>query len=179
MIRAPALLALALLTACTPSGDGTDESTAASSSLSASSYAAREREVLESATSIREPCLDHDPLRNAYFGELHVHTSYSMDAFAFDTQELGLAKIAARIIELTGYLHERLDAAGIWLLSTRDPEHLSGITVAAADNPAEVVARLREQGIIVSTRGEGIRVSLHYYNNHDDIDRFVDALASA
>ena len=94
-------------------------------------------------------------------------------------QELGLAKIAARITELTVYLHERLDAAGIWLLSTRDPEHLSGISVAAADNPAEVVAHLREQGIIVSTRGEGIRVSLHYYNNRDDIDRFVDALASA
>ncbi len=93
-------------------------------------------------------------------------------------QELGLAKIAARITELTVYLHERLDTAGIWLLSTRDPEHLSGISVAAADNPAEVVAHLREQGIIVSTRGEGIRVSLHYYNNRDDIDRFVEALAS-
>ncbi len=55
-------------------------------------------------------------------------------------------------------------------------EFMKRVTVAAADDPAEVVTRLREQGIIVSTRGEGIRVSLHYYNNRDDIDRFLEGL---
>jgi hypothetical protein len=27
-----------------------------------------------------------NPLRNAYFGDLHLHTRYSMDAFAFGTR---------------------------------------------------------------------------------------------
>lgn len=94
-------------------------------------------------------------------------------------QELGIENIAARIVELTQYLHKRLDAADIWVLSARDEAHLSGITIAAADDPAAKVARLREQGILVSTRGEGIRVSVHYYNNHEDIDRFVEALEAA
>ena len=32
----------------------------------------------------REPCAHHDPLRQAFFGDLHVHTGYSHDAAALD-----------------------------------------------------------------------------------------------
>jgi hypothetical protein len=34
----------------------------------------------------REPCADHNPLRNAYWGDLHVHSAWSMDAFALDVR---------------------------------------------------------------------------------------------
>ncbi len=93
-------------------------------------------------------------------------------------EQIGIGNISARIVELTRYLHERLDVAGIGVLSTRDEAHLSGITIAAAEEPTAAVGRLREQGILVSTRGEGIRVSLHHYNNHQDVDRFVAALSA-
>ncbi|HEY0138424.1 MAG TPA: DUF3604 domain-containing protein, partial [Nannocystis sp.] len=34
----------------------------------------------------REPCADHNPRRNLYFGDLHVHTAYSFDAWISDVR---------------------------------------------------------------------------------------------
>ncbi len=34
----------------------------------------------------RDPCAAHSPLRSAFFGDLHVHTSLSFDAYAFDVR---------------------------------------------------------------------------------------------
>jgi hypothetical protein len=33
--------------------------------------------------SPREPCIDYNPLKNPYFGDLHVHTALSNDGFSF------------------------------------------------------------------------------------------------
>lgn len=37
-------------------------------------------------TEEREPCADRNPYRNVYFGDLHIHTSYSFDAWVFDVR---------------------------------------------------------------------------------------------
>ena len=43
-------------------------------------------------------------------------------------------------------------------------------------NAPEVVKRLAERKIIVSARGKGLRVSVHIFNNFDDIDRLITGL---
>jgi selenocysteine lyase/cysteine desulfurase len=89
---------------------------------------------------------------------------------------IGIDRIEARILELTRYLHDKLGEQSIEVLSTTEQDHLSGITIVEAADPQAIVAHLKKRGIITSTRGNGIRVSLHYFNNFEDIDRFVDEL---
>src|SRR5262245_23765130 len=37
-------------------------------------------------TEVREPCAAYDPLRAPWFGDLHVHTRFSADAYIFGTR---------------------------------------------------------------------------------------------
>lgn len=39
-----------------------------------------------SYTEVREACAERDPLRKAYFGDLHVHTAFSFDAWTYDVR---------------------------------------------------------------------------------------------
>jgi selenocysteine lyase/cysteine desulfurase len=45
--------------------------------------------------------------------------------------------------------------------------------------PVDVVQELEKKNkIIVSARGKGIRVSTHFYNNEEDIDKLIVGLKS-
>jgi len=37
-------------------------------------------------TEQRAPCANYQPLRQPFFGELHLHTQYSLDAASLDTR---------------------------------------------------------------------------------------------
>ena len=91
-------------------------------------------------------------------------------------EEIGVENIAARNAELTDYLRTRLDAAGYSIASPRGASSRSAITLIAMDDPDGVAARLQERGVFTSARAGKLRLSLHYYNNEDDIDRLLAAL---
>ncbi len=91
-------------------------------------------------------------------------------------EEIGKSRIEERIHELTDYLHQRLQAARFNIASPLNRDHRSGITIVEMRNAPDVVKRLAERKIIVSARGKGLRVSVHIFNNFDDIDRLIAGL---
>ncbi|MFQ5790817.1 MAG: aminotransferase class V-fold PLP-dependent enzyme [Acidobacteriota bacterium] len=94
-------------------------------------------------------------------------------------EEIGIEAIETRIHELTEILHARLERAGIPIRSTRGREHRSGITMVGVKEPTEITARLKEKNVFVSARGDSLRVSLHFYNNEEDIHRLMHALTDS
>jgi len=91
-------------------------------------------------------------------------------------ESLGLAAIASRVDDLVETLHTGLDARGIPITSPREPEKRSAITMIRVSDPAGTAAALAEKNIFVSARGDGLRVSLHYFNDETDIEKFLDAV---
>jgi cysteine desulfurase/selenocysteine lyase len=91
-------------------------------------------------------------------------------------EEIGQQALAARVSQLTDYLHSELDEAGFEIASPRDTARRAGITIVRMDNAPGVVDALAAAGIIVSARGAGIRISVQVFNLEADIDRCVAAL---
>jgi selenocysteine lyase/cysteine desulfurase len=91
----------------------------------------------------------------------------------------GMAEIEARILALTDYLIAGLQAKGCAIGTPIQHRHeRSGIVSfrhPAAD-PAELCERLHDADVIVSVRGDLIRVSPHFFNTEDDLDRLLAVL---
>ena len=88
----------------------------------------------------------------------------------------GIEKIENRILDLTDYLIDRVREAGWKLQTPEEKSYRSGIVNFLIDKPMERVEQLAKKGIIVSARANGIRVSPHFYNTREEIDRLVSEL---
>jgi len=89
---------------------------------------------------------------------------------------VGIPNIEKRILTLTDHLIDRLRQKKLTLQTPLEPEHRSGIVNFLIDKPKEKVEKLKKKGIVVSARSHGIRVSPHFYNTEEEIDKFVEAI---
>lgn len=89
----------------------------------------------------------------------------------------GIDRNAAQIIALTDRLVEGLERKGHSVISPRGENEKSGIVnfvPKGADGADTIARRLDENRILVIRRGEGVRVSPHFYNSPADIDRLLE-----
>jgi len=88
-----------------------------------------------------------------------------------------ISKIEKRVLNLTSRLIEAVKDRGCRLQTPEEPsECRSGVVNFLIDKPDERVQRLEKKGIIVSARAHGIRVSPHFYNTEEEIDKLIDEL---
>ena len=92
--------------------------------------------------------------------------------------EIGYEVVAAEIGRLVTRLHDAATAAGFILRTPKDPARRGPLVVVQSVNAPELVMRLAQRGIIASSRGDGLRISFHAYNNDADVDAVLAALAA-
>jgi selenocysteine lyase/cysteine desulfurase len=92
---------------------------------------------------------------------------------------VGLDEIEARILTLTDHLIAGLQARGC-AIDTPIARRRERSGIVSFHHPgvgsAELAERLHAAGVIVSLRGDLIRVSPHFYNIEDELDRLLRAL---
>lgn len=89
----------------------------------------------------------------------------------------GIERNAAQVISLTDRLVEGLERKGHSVVSPRGEGEKSGIVnfvPKGADDADTIARRLDENKVLVIRRGEGVRVSPHFYNGPEDIDRLLE-----
>lgn len=120
-----------------------------------------------------------DDARRFEEGSLNSVGAAGLDAAIKLLLSVGLDTIEQRIMALTDQLIQGLRECGYQVITPVQhwPER-SGIVSFQhrQHDPAQLEQRLIEANVVISRRGSLIRVSPHFYNNEDDIDRLLSAL---
>ncbi|MDT0555886.1 aminotransferase class V-fold PLP-dependent enzyme [Patiriisocius hiemis] len=95
----------------------------------------------------------------------------SLEQSLLKLNELGMETISSKLKELINYSKEAFTEKGLLEDSILHRDNHSSIFNIKGD--ASVFQKLKENNIICSLRGSGIRVSMHYYNTKEDLDKLL------
>jgi selenocysteine lyase/cysteine desulfurase len=116
-----------------------------------------------------------DDARQLQYAHVNTPALYGLDATLDLLEGIGWVSIHARVRALGDQLIAESDRLGLSLVTPRAQR--AGIFVFRAPDGETARLRLAERNISVSARGEGVRVSPHFYNSSQDIEQCAAALA--
>jgi kynureninase len=93
--------------------------------------------------------------------------------------DVGVDRVRAASMRMTARLLALVDRHGFESAASRDPERLAGTVAVNVPDAALVARTLKSREFIVDYRPPvGIRISPHFYNTEDEIDRIMDEIAA-
>lgn len=104
---------------------------------------------------------------------------YGLEQSANLLFETGAEKIENYLEELTDYLCELVNSKNYEIVSSRAPGEKSQIVCLKPQNgftSIEIAKHLENKKIIVSPRGERVRIAPHFFNSRKDIETLVENL---
>ncbi len=95
--------------------------------------------------------------------------------------DAGMGVVTERVLMLAQLLRRRLEERGFEIITPAGPQHHAGIVTAGrSDIDTSVLhARLKQQGFICSLRENRLRISPHFYNTEEEVERFCAALPAS
>jgi cysteine desulfurase / selenocysteine lyase len=91
---------------------------------------------------------------------------------------VGLKSCMDRVLYLSRMLETKLKEKHLPVIPAPGEKYRSGIVILKTDHARSLVNELSQRNIIVSARGEGLRISVNIFNNEEDIDKLISALQS-
>jgi kynureninase len=93
-------------------------------------------------------------------------------------REIGVDRIREKSKRMTARLLELVDQHGYRSVASRDPERVAGTVAVDVPDAALVAQALNARDFVVDYRpGVGIRVSPHFYNTFDELDRLFEEMS--
>lgn len=111
-------------------------------------------------------------------GTLSIPSVYAAIAGMRAIIEMDPHEIGEHIASLTEHAMRLAEEHGLRTITPADPGSRGAIVSLIVRRPHELENRLREEGIITSSRGAGIRIAPHFYNSEQDIEKAVERISS-
>jgi selenocysteine lyase/cysteine desulfurase len=115
---------------------------------------------------------------------VHMHLAhYGINPNIEMFLDLGLDNTEKYLLGLTGYLHDRLTERGVEVITPRQDHRRAAIVTfdaksAGWESGETLLEKLDKSDIRVSLRMGLIRVSPHFYNTREEIDRLLGVIFS-
>ena len=123
---------------------------------------------------------DYSPARDArrfQYGTPPIPAIYAGIAGIELMEEIGVEDTRGHVEELNRRLIDGLDDLRATVVTPRKRRRRGALVCVRSRNVTALVAALRREGIVTSSRAENLRISAHAYNSVEDVDLVLESLA--